>query len=52
MTVKTAPNSVIGKMVLDYIRKGDRWTHIAKRMGKTVSYVRYVDHKYNWKDSP
>ena len=50
MIIKTAPSSVTGKMVLDYIRKGERWTRIVERMGKTLSYVRYVDHKYNRKE--
>ncbi len=49
--IKVAPKSVTGQMVLDYLRQGKRWIHIARVFGVEVSYVRYVDHKYNVKET-
>lgn len=49
--IKDRPRSVTGQMVLDYLRVGWRWIHIARIMGVQRSYVRYVDHKYNWKET-
>jgi hypothetical protein len=35
-------------MVLDYLRQGVRFIHIARIMGVDMRYVRRIDHKYNW----
>ncbi len=49
--VKLTPRSVVGQMVLDYVRSGVRFSLVASRMCVTESYVRYVDHKYNWESN-